>query len=407
VGTGIPGRGAKAFRARRSGRRAAGGRVYRAALFPCFSKEGAGFNLLEEGRTMEFLTETETTGFPPSSGVTPINDIKNQKRASKTLSKAVSLHLEGKPESAARLLSKAIESGEKDAALYSALGHVQCEMHDYEAAAATYAQLAELEPGHRTAHFNRGVCLANLKQWQDAADSFRRAAAADGTRSDATLGLGIALIHTGDPAAALGALDKYLSLFPEHEQAHFGRAVALQQTGKHAESVEVYRKVLARNPKCEEALSNLVAMFLEKHDHESVRRYAEMLGELQPDSPIATEALATLAFQDGDYVTAARHCRTLSETQPDRFENWFNLGVAHHKMGNYEKAAQAYKQAAGMQPSSAQSHLNLGVALQELNDLAGARASYERALNIDPEQSGVMWNLALVLEQQGERQWAE
>src|SRR5204863_9824903 len=64
--------------------------------------------------------------------------------------------------------------GEKDAALYSALGHVQCEMHDYEAAAATYAQLAELEPGHRTAHFNRGVCLANLKQWQDAADSFRR-----------------------------------------------------------------------------------------------------------------------------------------------------------------------------------------------------------------------------------------
>jgi Flp pilus assembly protein TadD len=106
---------------------------------------------------MEFLTETETIGFPPAPGVTSINDLKNQKRASKTLSKAVSLHLEGKLEGAARLLAKAIESGEKDGALYSALGHVQCEMHDYEAAAATYAQLGELEPEHRTAHINRGV----------------------------------------------------------------------------------------------------------------------------------------------------------------------------------------------------------------------------------------------------------
>ena len=159
------------------------------------------------------------------------------------------------------------------------------------------------------------------------------------------LGLGIALIHEARPAEALLPLEKYLSLFPDHEQALFGKAVALQQTGKHAESVEQYRKVLARNPRCEEALSNLVAMFLEKKDHESVRRYAEMLCELQPDSPVATEALATLAFQDGDYLTAARHCRTLSETAPDRFENWFNLGVAHHKMGNYEKAAQAYQQA--------------------------------------------------------------
>src|SRR5947207_10860265 len=91
------------------------------------------------------------TDLPLPPGVTPINDLKNQKRASKTLSKAVSLHLEGKLESAARLLSKALDDGEHDAGLYSALGHIQCEMHDYEAAAKTYAQLADHDPRHRTA----------------------------------------------------------------------------------------------------------------------------------------------------------------------------------------------------------------------------------------------------------------
>ena len=118
------------------------------------------------------------------------------------LSKAVSLHLEGKLESAAKMLSKAIEAGERDPALYSALGHIQYEMRDYEAAAAVYAQLVELEPLHRTAYFNLGVCQGNLKNWKAAAESFRVAAEVDATRTDALLGLGISLIHTGSPAKA-------------------------------------------------------------------------------------------------------------------------------------------------------------------------------------------------------------
>ena len=356
---------------------------------------------------MEYVNGSQTNGFPLPPGVTAITDIKAQKRANKTLSKAVSLHLEGKLEGAGRLLSKAIEDGEADMGLYAALGHIQYEMHDYEGAARTYAALSEMDPKHRTASFNLGVCRGNLKQWSEAAAAFRAASDAGGPRAETMLGLGIALIHAGRPADALTPLEKYLSLFPEHEQALFCQAVALQQTGKHAEAVEQYRKVLACNPRCEEALSNLIAMFLEKRDHASVRRYAAMLSEIQPDSAAAAEALAALAFQDGDYEAAAKHCRALAESAPDRFEHWFNLGVACHKTSNYEKAVEAYRQAVSLQPHSAQSHLNLGVAQQELNDLAGARASYDAALNIDPGHSGALWNLALVLEQQGERQWAE
>src|SRR5579883_2589746 len=112
---------------------------------------------------MEFMT-TESSAIPSMQpGVTSIEDVKAQKRSNKTLSKAVSLHLEGKLESAAKLLTKAIESGESDAALYSALGHIQYEMRDYDSAAATYSQLVDLEPAHRTAHFNLAVCHGNLK----------------------------------------------------------------------------------------------------------------------------------------------------------------------------------------------------------------------------------------------------
>ena len=83
---------------------------------------------------MEFMTGTETGAPTMPPGVTSITELRQQKRASRTLSKAVSLHLEGKLESAARLLSKAIEAGEHELGLYSALGHIQYEMRDYEAA---------------------------------------------------------------------------------------------------------------------------------------------------------------------------------------------------------------------------------------------------------------------------------
>ena len=44
---------------------------------------------------MEHASGSHPDGMPMPPGVTAITDIRNQKRANKTLSKAVSLHLEG------------------------------------------------------------------------------------------------------------------------------------------------------------------------------------------------------------------------------------------------------------------------------------------------------------------------
>ena len=357
---------------------------------------------------MEFLTrEQQATLVGMPSDIPPADDLTHNRGAARTLSKAVSLHVQGKLEGAAKVLQRAIEGGNNDAALHSALANIQYELRDFVAAASNYAKLAELEPLHRTAHFNLAVCLCHLAEWRRAVDSFRRALEIDRSRYDALLGLATSLLHAGRPAEAGPVLDEYLSLFPENEQAIFGRAVSFHQTGRHAEAATCYRKVLARNPRSEEVLANLVAMFQEKRDLDSLRRYAAMLAELRPESRVALEALSTVAFAEGDYAAAALHCRALVDTTPDRYENWFNLGVASQKTGKLEQAVRAYSQAATLKPDCARCYLNLGVVQQELSDLAAARSSYETALRIDPDQPGALWNLALVLEQQGERAESE
>src|SRR5580700_8079643 len=95
---------------------------------------------------MQVVTKTTAAAKTLPAAVTSIEEAKQLKRPNRTLSKAVSLHLEGKLESAAKMLSKAIESGERDPALYSALGHIYYEMRDYTGAAAVYSALVELEP---------------------------------------------------------------------------------------------------------------------------------------------------------------------------------------------------------------------------------------------------------------------
>src|SRR3974377_19395 len=85
------------------------------------------------------------------------NASRQEKRVSKSLSKAVSLHLEGKLDDAMRELRRTIDAGERHPALFSALGHVQYEVKEYAEAVSSYAQLLELEPAHRTGHFNMAV----------------------------------------------------------------------------------------------------------------------------------------------------------------------------------------------------------------------------------------------------------
>src|SRR5271157_2810027 len=114
-------------------------------------------------------------------------------KASRYMARAVSLHLDGKPEEALRELQRAIAKGEKSAEIYSAMGHIQFELGQFEGGANSYRELLQLEPDHRTGWFNLAVCLERTGRWQEAADKFQKAFQVDSGRIEAQLGLGICL----------------------------------------------------------------------------------------------------------------------------------------------------------------------------------------------------------------------
>src|ERR1700730_16297030 len=60
--------------------------------------------------------------------------------SSAALGRAVALYLEGKTPAALKELSAAIEGGDNPAELYSAMGHIQFEVQQFEDAAASYGK---------------------------------------------------------------------------------------------------------------------------------------------------------------------------------------------------------------------------------------------------------------------------
>src|SRR5688572_26244048 len=72
------------------------------------------------------------------------------------LSRAISMHLEGK--SAQALEELARSPGGSSSEILSAKGQIEFELERYEDAARSYAKIAEYDVKHKTAHFNLGVC---------------------------------------------------------------------------------------------------------------------------------------------------------------------------------------------------------------------------------------------------------
>ena len=80
---------------------------------------------------------TESKAAQAGNGAAPV---------SPALARAVSLHLEGKHKDALKELNTAIENGEESAEIYSAKGHLQFELEQFDEAVKSYEKVLALAP---------------------------------------------------------------------------------------------------------------------------------------------------------------------------------------------------------------------------------------------------------------------
>jgi tetratricopeptide (TPR) repeat protein len=324
-----------------------------------------------------------------------------------TMVKAASLQMTGNAREALAELHRAEAEGHHSAKLCSAVGHLQFELGQFQAAALAYEELLNLASGDLTAHYNLAVCLEKLGDWEKAAAAFRKATEIDPRRAGAQLGLGISLLHLQQPQESLYAFERCLERQPFREAAIRGKAVALQLLNRHREASVLYQTLLSRDPRSVELLANMIALSISQGDYELVVEACGRLLEIQPGFPAALECLAFAALARREYDAAVPMWRVFLESHPNSFAGWFNCGMALQKLGRYPEAAAAYSRAVGLNPESTHAQLNLGTVLHETEQWEPARTAYETALALDPTLKAARWNLALLCECRGELSRAE
>src|SRR5579863_1730432 len=139
---------------------------------------------------------------------------KKRPASSTALGRAVALASEGKINEAVKELEQAIERGEDPAEVYTGLGHLRFEQQNWAEAARCYCKVAELDPKHRTAQHNLGLCLERQGKFEEAAKAFEAAVAIDPKRWQAQLGRGLCLLQLGKSDQALECFQASLKESP-------------------------------------------------------------------------------------------------------------------------------------------------------------------------------------------------
>jgi tetratricopeptide (TPR) repeat protein/serine/threonine protein kinase len=270
-----------------------------------------------------------------------------------------------------------------------------------DAALAAQTKAVKLLPGNTAAHYNRGLLLADLGKYAEAAADLRKAAEGDPAFARVHFHLGLALEKQNKldeaeaafvRAVAARARPGASNLFRQAGHQMLARARPLKPAVAYLALARVRCK-LGRLPGAEDACAKSVAAARE----EAAARYDI---HAQHDLALAQELLGRILAEKRNYAGAEAALREalVAWAQAGRMKPnddqaltiRHNLAQTHHYLGRalagqekYAEAEAAYREALPGLPAgeTANTRLLLGLALEQQGRLSEAEASFGHAID--------------------------
>ena len=167
------------------------------------------------------------------------------------------------------------------------------------------------------AHFQQGVAQARNRDFEAAAESFRRSAEAVPEHSFTHNNLGSALAMLGQHEEAIHAFRRALEIDPDYAQALVNLGISLQAVGRHEEAEACFVKAIAIDPQQDAAYFHLgQAHYRARRPHEAVACYLRSI-ELNPEDPDAYAELGTVLLSMGHVDHALQAFEKALSMDPD------------------------------------------------------------------------------------------
>lgn len=286
--------------------------------------------------------------------------------------------------------------------VWLALGDVEINSDQLDAAQSAYEAAARLSPGSPVTWKMIGVTCTKRKDFPCAEKAYRmglRLKPDDAELNHALAGLQLEQGKETEAAQLLGAR---ASSQPNDADNWIALGVAELKNGRLAEANKAWQKAVELNPESADAWANLGWSQGKLGNLEDAEASLRKALKLNPDHIKARASLAVSQMGLKHYADAEQNFNKLSELEPKDVNFWLGLGASRFQLGNYPAAAAAWKQVTVLQLDNAVAWSGLASAFARTGRMDDARVAAQRAYSLDSNDVSALLVLATVYGKRGD-----
>lgn len=327
-----------------------------------------------------------------------------------------------------------------EAARHLKLGELKAQDKDYEGALREFAEAEKVSPQWAEIFYQRGLVLAALERYADAAGEWKKYLGAAGSEADAKtvqdkiveweyqadknerlnrfVEHGKRQLRDLDVDGAIASFEEAVKLRPSLSdllnlgQAYWSKgdyeslpkiatpALALDQRSVQALLYQGAAEVLVQHAPDKSLATVQQALTLDPNQglgHALLCEYQRLKGnfknaqaeceralQINPDLALAQNRLGWILWRHGDFRNALDHIRKATQTEPKNAIWHSDLSYALSFRGEADNALTEAKEALRLNPKSAEAHDAMGLALETKGSLDQAIQEYNEAVKLDP-----------------------
>lgn len=273
--------------------------------------------------------------------------------------------------------------------------HVLYEQGRWAEAAAELQAAIDINPLNPLWHFNLGLTLEALEDYERAGAVFARALEMQPNDIETLNCLGVNMTRQGKYAEALNFFACIEKLDPNYEPSYCNRIITYTEMGQHDQAELMF--YLARQVKddCSLCYYNIAASLYNRGQYDAAINCLQQVLRLDPKHPQTNVHIAEAYWAKGELDQAAKHYRMELDVAGEDVETMLDLGELMMEMDRPEHAAALFRRALA-QGDNADAFFCLGeLALQQKN-FDEAAAFFQNVLAADENYAGAHARLAQV-----------
>jgi len=274
-------------------------------------------------------------------------------------------------------------------------------------AAAELRAAIEVNPYNSAWHFNLGLTLEAMEQYEPACQAYQRALELEPEDIEVLNCLGVNLTRLGRYAEALKRFEQIQKLDPGYEPCYCNRIVTYCEMGDHDNAELMFHLARQWVDECPLCYYNIGNSFYARGQYERAIDCWRQTLRLDSHHRQAHARIAETCWLQGDLQTARQHYQAELELDGGQdVDLLLDYGDLLMEMGDLEGAQQKFEAALDGEPDNPEAHYCLGELALRRNQFTVAEAQFRTVLELDPRFPGAHTRLARIMLRQGLRRYA-